>query len=234
MVRFSAWQQARTCHHIMGVTQEIGQAYCNLAGRPVTDATEIPNGVDPSEFTVDLDTRLAARHKRSISPTQFVVGYVGSFSVWHGIPALLEAVEILQQTRPGEILFALVGNGECFAEATRCKEQKQLDNLWLPGPARDRQDLHGWMTCFDVGLCTNLPIQGSPLKYFEYLACGIPVLGSGALSRRQPGVLDHANGYRLLWRQPAALFAERVCRSRLRTAHAGAGNSKNRCMERLR
>ena len=25
-----------------------------------------------------------------------------------------------------------------------------------------------------------MPIQGSPLKYFEYLACGIPVLGSGA------------------------------------------------------
>lgn len=180
MVRFSAWQQARACHHVIGVTQEIGQTYCRLAGRPLTDACEIPNGVDPDEFNIDHDLRHRERQQRRILPAQFVVGYVGSFSVWHGILPILDAVEILRQTRPTEVLFVLVGDGECFAEASQRKELRHLDNLLLPGAASDRHDLRGWMTCFDVGLCPNMPAHGSPLKYFEYLACGIPVIGSGA------------------------------------------------------
>jgi glycosyltransferase involved in cell wall biosynthesis len=179
MVRFSAWQSALACHHIIGVTREIADAYCDLASRPRTDGTEIANGVDPAEFVFSPSYRKRIRAERSVPEDAFIVGYVGAFSVWHGIPLMVDAAEILHKKHNQVVRFVLVGTGECYREAEAKREAGNLENLLLTGQATSRQDLSAWMACFDVGLCINLPSQRSPLKYFEYLACGIPVIGSG-------------------------------------------------------
>ena len=178
-VRFSAWQQARTCNRIIGVTREIGDAYCDLARRPRAVATEIPNGVDPGELSVSEEERLAARRAQGIPDDCLVVGYVGSFTVWHGIPEVLDAAASLRALGVDNVVFLLAGTGEFLAEAHRRKEAGALENVRFLGQARDRNELRCWMASFDVGLCTNRPGHWSPLKFFEYLALGIPIIGSG-------------------------------------------------------
>lgn len=180
MVRQSAWQQAWTCNHIIAVTREIGEAYARLAARPATIATEIPNGVDPSEFTISSAARHASRFALGFAEDTCVAGYVGSFSVWHGIPEILHAAAILREQKQDSIVFVLVGQGEEFTRSQTEVTSQRLTNVRLLGAARDRQELRAWMASFDVGLCTNYPIQGSPLKYFEYLAAGVPLVVSGS------------------------------------------------------
>ena len=181
MVRRSAWQQAWTCNRLIAVTREIGDAYCALAGRPLEDAVEIPNGVDPTEFQLTEESRRLARKRFGIGADQCVAGYVGSFSVWHGIPEIIDAAEILRSRGTPEVLFVLIGKGERFAFAHSEQARLDLPNLRLEGSARNREELRDWMSCFDIGLCTNHPVHScSPLKFFEYLACGIPVVASGS------------------------------------------------------
>jgi glycosyltransferase involved in cell wall biosynthesis len=178
-VRFSAWQQARMCNRIIAVTREIGDAYCDLARRPRGVATEIPNGVDPGELSVSEEERLEARRAEGIPDDCLVVGYVGSFTVWHGIPEVLDAAAILRTAGVDNVVFLLAGTGEFLAEAQRRKEAGALENVRFLGNARDRNELRFWMASFDVGLCTNRPGHWSPLKFFEYLAIGIPIIGTG-------------------------------------------------------
>jgi glycosyltransferase involved in cell wall biosynthesis len=179
MARVSAWQQARACTRLIAVTREIGEAYCRLAGRSPAAAVEIPNGVDPAAFLAAPERRNQARRERLIGADEVVVGYVGSFSVWHGIPEMLDAAAILLDRGCGKVVIVLVGSGDLLPEARRRQRMEGLANLRLPGASVNRAQLRDWMITFDVGLCTNLPFDGSPLKFFEYLACGIPVIGSG-------------------------------------------------------
>lgn len=195
IVRFGAMQQAAFCHHIIGVTQEIADAYCDLANRSRTHGTEIANGVYPEDFTFTQDERRKAREDRNIASSQFVVGYVGAFSVWHAIPLIIDAAQILHAKYGSKICFALVGDGDDLMVAKARKQDLGLENLLLPGAALSRDDLQQWMSCFDLGLCINLPTHRSPLKYFECLARGIPVIGSGAPQLQRMIESDHTGLY---------------------------------------
>ncbi len=175
----SAWQQAWTCNSIIGVSKGITEAYRRLGRRRESRCRTIPNGTDPRQFWLSTAERHQARELFGISVGAFVTGYVGLFSPWHDIKGMVRAAELLQSNGHNHIKIIMVGNGELFDWASQQKTAKKLDQLMLPGPITDRTQLIRWMGCFDVGLCLSLPLEGSPLKMFEYMAAGLPVIGSG-------------------------------------------------------
>ncbi len=175
----SAWQQAKTCHHILGVTPEIAAAYGRLGGRGPAHQSAVSNGVYPDEFGGSEAERQQVREARGIPRESLVAGYVGAFSPWHNLERILDAAELLQQRGNTDVIFLLVGEGELWQPVKAMVNSRRLDHVRLPGPARSGPELRQWLQCFDVGLCTNIPLHGSPLKLFEYLAAGLPILGSG-------------------------------------------------------
>jgi glycosyltransferase involved in cell wall biosynthesis len=122
----------------------------------------VPNGADVEHFsrvasTPDVLTRQGP-----------VIGYLGAVS-WRVDIGLLEAVARL---RP-EWTIALVGHVSV--------DIARLPNLLMFG-GQPYQDLPGWAQAFDVGL---VPYTGAsfnrasfPLKVFDYLASGVPVVAS--------------------------------------------------------
>ena len=178
LVRFSAWQQAKCCNAIIGVSSEITKTYARLGGKNAAACHTIMNGVDTSDFDFSQEFRTECRQKLGLSPETLVAGYVGTFSAWHNIPTILAAAKTLQETSTST-LFLMVGDGQGYAAAREYCEAHRLNNVRLEGQTEDRQTLRNLVACFDVGLCTNNEMHGSPLKLFEYLAAGIPVIGSG-------------------------------------------------------
>lgn len=148
----------------------------------------VPNGVDTRLFqpgATDVRERLAIEDA-------FVLGYVGVLREWVDLSPVLEAVAELNATNGRAPVKVLVVGGEGdhhrFEEevAARGIEEHVLFTGTVPYHAVPK-----YVNAFDVGLIpfdTGAVSAGSlPLKLFEYMACGKPVVSSPL-----PGVQESA------------------------------------------
>ena len=167
----------------------------------------IPNGVDPEKFSPSLDggnlrTRFPLSHP-------VILGFVGSFSPWHGIEGLkLWMNHVL--TRFENTCFLLVGDGPRRKDLEEFVRRGGWDprRVWFTGQIEHAQVPH-YTAAMDICL---LPYdQGSegfyfsPLKLFEYLASGKPVL-SARIGQIERIVEDGVNGFLYPSENPSEAF----------------------------
>lgn len=141
-----------------------------------------PDGVDLERYE-NLPSTTDARNAQAL-PDQFTVGYTGHLYAGRGVEALLALAERLP-----EISFLLVGGKPEDVELTHQKiAAKNLKNVTLVGFVPNAELPHYQAAC-DVLL---MPYQRkvaassggdisrylSPMKVFEYLACGRPIISS--------------------------------------------------------
>ena len=110
----------------------------------------------------------------------FVIGFCGSLKVWHGLEILLPAFGALKAALPRAHLL-VVGEGprkawvEGFVAGAGLTDAVTLTG-WVA-----HVDLPGVIARMDVATAPYPAAEGhyfSPLKLFEYLACGRPVVAS--------------------------------------------------------
>ena len=171
--------KSRKCLAIITQTETLRNHIRNLTEKPVFI---VPNGVDTGAFCPEAGDRF--RKQYGIGEDEIVVTYVGSFRQWHGIPTILDTAEyILSQRR--NITFILVGNGPLFDYAQR--KAAGLRNVILTGSVA-MDDIPRYVAGSDICVA---PFSGEnfgpidrygfwwcPVKLFEYLACGKPVVSS--------------------------------------------------------
>ncbi|MBD8063538.1 glycosyltransferase family 4 protein [Oceanitalea stevensii] len=164
------------------------------AGRPAVVVEA--NGVD-----VDRIRPAAGRPDRP-----FTVGFVGTLKPWHGTETLLEAHALLRRSVPAARLL-LVGDGP---QADALREQARalgtagaVETTGAVAPV----DVPALLHRMDVATAPY-PAAGegyfSPLKVYEYMAAGLPVVASAV--GQLPGVVEHARtGLLVPGSDPAAL-----------------------------
>jgi glycosyltransferase involved in cell wall biosynthesis len=105
---------------------------------------------------------------------QLRVGWVGGFRPFHGLEVLPAFADKLHGEVPQAVLY-LVGTGPLRRQV----EAQMADRPWvrLVGPV-PHQDVPRWIRCFDVAMlaAASSAFHYSPLKLYEYLACGTPVV----------------------------------------------------------
>ena len=104
-----------------------------------------------------------------------VVGFVGGFYPWHGVDRLVEALRRCRAAGlPGGLL--LVGDGperpriEAAVAAAGLAERSLLTGT-LP-----HSELPAWIAAMDICVMPDSNDYGSPMKVFEYMSLGRPVL----------------------------------------------------------
>lgn len=144
---------------------------------PATPALVLPNGVDPRRFPVTPEP-----------PGPFTVGFVGTLKPWHGVDTLVRAVATL-----GDVHLRVVGDGP---EGEGLRELAQrlglADRVVFTG-AVDPASLPAELARVHVAAAPYPEPDGyfSPLKVFEYLAAGRPVVASRSGQLRE--VLTHGH-----------------------------------------
>ncbi|MDQ7786440.1 MAG: glycosyltransferase family 4 protein [Thermodesulfovibrionales bacterium] len=109
--------------------------------------------------------------------------YQGSMAEDRGLFHMIEAMDILKSVRP-EVLLILAGNmSDALSRRVHSMIKskslhKQIDVLgWIP-----HKDIVNYITIAKVGLVPLLPTEkfkkNIPIKQFEYMACGVPILGA--------------------------------------------------------
>lgn len=111
-----------------------------------------------------------------------VVVFVGAFRAWHGVHHLVQAMRLLHQQGRRDIHAVLIGDGPERAAAQAAAAG--LDSMTFTG-ALPHEALPPCLAAADVGVAPfdpsahaplSLTFFWSPLKVFEYMAAGLPVV----------------------------------------------------------
>lgn len=148
-------------------------------------STWIPNGVDTDLF----HDRVKAAEITGLE-TEHTVGYVGTNREWVALPGLVDVVADLRADGYDVGLVVVGDEGGIEPVTKRASERGIADYCRFTGTVPYR-DVPSYMRAMDVGTIPFLPGKISenslPLKLFEYMACGLPVVSTSI-----PGVREVA------------------------------------------
>jgi glycosyltransferase involved in cell wall biosynthesis len=163
----------------------------------------VPNGVDPQRFSTGLTPT------RPAPPGTFTVGFVGSLKPWHGLPVLIEAFALLRKRAPNSRLL-IVGDGpERESIISDLSARGLLEAAYLTGMVIPNQ-VPGLLASMDVGVAPYFKqshFYFSPLKVYEYMAAGLPVVAS-RIGQLASLLKDGVNGLLYSPGDPLALAAK--------------------------
>lgn len=142
-------------------------------GIPGSKIHVIANAADPKTFNPSIDGNLV-RRKYQLDD-KVVVGFVGGFRRWHGVDVMLSAAfSIIRQFQ--DIHFLLVGG-----ESVRKRLEEFVRNngiseyISFTGNVPFDQ-IPSYIAAMDITVMPNSNSYGSPIKIFEYMAMGKPVI----------------------------------------------------------
>lgn len=169
--------------HIMVVSDALSK---DLVARGVDPARlhVNPNGVDPDHFFPDCGGS-AVRARLGVPGGAILVGFVGSFSYWHGIEILKEAIPlVLQGEGAPDIRFLLIGDGPLHAEMRAGLKPWEDGGQVIFAGTVDHARVPSHLDACDVLLSPHVPLKdgtpffGSPTKLFEYMAVQKAIVAS--------------------------------------------------------
>jgi glycosyltransferase involved in cell wall biosynthesis len=138
-----------------------------------------PNGVDPCLFRPGhRDPTVRARFGLA---DERVVGFVGGLRPWHGVEVLPDLLQRLLERR-SDVRLLVVGDGPLRSSLQERLQQMGLGDKSVFAGSLPHTDVASVMHQFDVALAPYPALDHafyfSPLKLFEYMACGVPVVAS--------------------------------------------------------
>ncbi|NOY73889.1 MAG: glycosyltransferase family 4 protein [Gammaproteobacteria bacterium] len=135
-----------------------------------------PNAVNPQRFS-----SLSSPVLRAVTD-ELTIGFVGTLKPWHGLEYLLSAfADFCQKNLELSVSLLIVGEGpQRAAMETLASELKISNKIQFTG-AVSPADIPFWLEKMDIAVAPYPALDNfyfSPLKVFEYMAAGLPVIAS--------------------------------------------------------
>lgn len=168
------YSQARS---IVAVTQSFKSSLTKRGVEPDKVAV-ILNGVDLGNYKPqpEKDPVLSVKYRLQ---GKFVVGYVGTHGLAHGLEHVVSAAELLKEN--ADVCFIFAGSGSERHKIEQLVQQKALQNIILIEKQPKENMSRLWSLC-DVALVSlrDTPLFSAviPSKIFEAMGMGVPILMS--------------------------------------------------------
>ena len=167
----------RRCDRVVVLTDGLRDLVIHRYRVAAERVAVVPSGTDTGLFAPQDAAR--CRHRLGLDPARDYIGFVGSFYRYQGLHCLLDAMAIVRRTRPS-VHFLLVGDGEAAPELKQQAERLALTSCITWAGRIPYREVPAWIGA--MTLCVA-PFRGdrgetSPVKVFDYLACGRPVIAS--------------------------------------------------------
>lgn len=171
-----------------------------------TNSIAVPNGVDLEEFD-NLGDKFEIRKALGLPVDKKIIMYVGHLYGWKGVGVVLESAKLLSDR--GDISFLIIGGDEEERRGYTTKVASEgIKNVAFLGH-KLKKEIPKYLQSADILLLPNTATTEesinytSPIKMFEYMASGVPVLASSLPSIRE--VLNNENSYLMEPNDPKAL-----------------------------
>ncbi|HEV2732159.1 MAG TPA: glycosyltransferase family 4 protein, partial [Terriglobales bacterium] len=161
--------------HIVVVSPAFKDHLIAQWGVPRDKISTIENGVETSQFSPqsanpDLRAHLAVEGK-------FVVSYIGTLGMAHGLESVLEAASRLRHA--SQIVFLLIGDGAERSRIMSLAHERQLNNVRFLDQ-QPREQIPAYICASDACLVTlkknEIFKTVIPTKMLEFMSCARPVI----------------------------------------------------------
>jgi glycosyltransferase involved in cell wall biosynthesis len=165
-----------------------------------------PDGIDLAEFDIDKSVQ-DARREFNLPQDKKIVLYTGHLFEWKGADILIKAAQKLSN----EILVVIVGGAQ--ADIEKLKEMDPSRKVRIEG-FKPHRLIPFYLRAADVLILPNKndgdisEFYTSPLKLFEYMASGKPIIASDLPSISE--ILNEDNSFLVTANDPDALAKEIV------------------------
>jgi len=155
----------------------------------------IENGVETQLFAPEPSSgKAAVLRKELASDGKFVVSYIGTMGMAHGLETIITTASQLRDTNP-EIIFLMLGEGAEKERIAALARDRGLNNLRFVDQ-QPREKIPAYICASDVCLVllkkTDLFKTVIPTKMLEFMSCARPViLGVDGQAR---AILEEARG----------------------------------------
>lgn len=134
----------------------------------------VPNGVDSQRFSTEIKPSL------SRTPEEFIIGFVGTMKPWHDLSSLVDAFATLYREDSNTRLL-MVGDGKGLDKVIDSLSTHNCSQAAHFTGAVPPEQIPGLLATMDVAVALyplNSQCYFSPLKVYEYMAAGLPVVAT--------------------------------------------------------
>lgn len=148
----------------------------------------VNNGVNTDVFYPR--SREDSRSWLGIDDHEFILLFAGKVARWHGLDVALEAIAALRN-KPGKMpRLLIVGEGPALPNLRKRVKELKLEEMVCFKGMVPQEEVASYIGAADVCIAPftaerNDRIGISPLKIFEYIACGRPVICSDVKGLRE-------------------------------------------------
>jgi glycosyltransferase involved in cell wall biosynthesis len=181
----------RHCDRVVVLTDGLRSLVQSQYGVSPDRLILLPSGSDTEVFRPKEMS--LCRQEEQLDPACQYIGFVGSFYRYQGLATLLEAFARIHARRPSTRLL-MIGEGEQATALLAQATQRGLSS-WITWAGRvEYTRVPTWIGAMDVCVAPFCGDRGetSPVKLFDYLACGRPVVASAIPS--VTALFSRANG----------------------------------------
>ena len=186
--KFSLWVIGNIEKHNFGkadnnivVTSELKKTLINNYNISVNKIVVVENGAN-TELFKPLDPILAKR-KLNLDTSISYICFVGALAIWHGVDDFISSIPYVLKDYPNTSAL-VIGEGTIKRELIKLSEKLGVsDKIIFTGKIQYKK-VTWYINASEICVspmkmsARNLRVGASPLKLYEYLACGKPVVSS--------------------------------------------------------
>ena len=170
----------KSVNKIVAVTPGIKEDLYKRYNIPADKIVVIPNGANTDIFR-PMD-QANVKEELGLEQRSKYVCFVGNLAPWQGVEYLIQASPIVLE-KVSEAKFLIIGDGMMRSELESMVKKLGLQDKFLFTGSIPFEHVPKYINASDVCVAPftrvrNEKIGLSPLKLYEYLACGKPVVGS--------------------------------------------------------
>jgi len=141
----------------------------------------VGNGVDTKMFFPIGDKTIIAQWKEKfgIKKEEIIILFVGNLARWQGVDILIEAgFELLERNK--KLKFLIVGDGPVKNNLMKKVSQFKKEEHFIFTGMVNYFEIPNLINIADICVLPKIPLKSgySPIKLYEYMACGKPIISS--------------------------------------------------------
>lgn len=179
---FSNWihiidlSSIKRCDGIIFNNPDLKNHFESKLGTGHVNSTSIYNGSNTEVFKPE--PKIDARKALGIARNKLVFVFTGSVSEWHGVEYMLETIKAVNERNEIDFQMYVVGCRQSDYHAKLVEKFDVLPNIIFVDQV-PVETAKNYINASDICMLPVAKIresQGSPLKLYDYIACGKPVI----------------------------------------------------------
>jgi glycosyltransferase involved in cell wall biosynthesis len=145
----------------------------------------IENAPGAGEHAATPADGAAIRARHGVSAATPLVVYTGTFEAYQGLDLLFDAMAIVRRDRPDAMLLLAGGDADQVAAARRQASAAGIEDAAIFAGDRPAAEIPAYLIAADVLVSSRSRGTNTPLKIYQYLRAGKPIVATRLLTHTQ-------------------------------------------------